>query len=103
MSTYGETGAWKPTTPRIRPLRMIVSWVVAAAAVAIAAAITPGVELKQTGAAFVVAALIAVLKAVLPPVVAALRLPFMLTAGFLAVLVVDALVLKAAAEVLPDD
>jgi uncharacterized membrane protein YvlD (DUF360 family) len=103
MSTYGEAVKWTPTAPRIRPLRLILSWVVAAMAVEVAAVITPGVELKQTGAAFVVAALIAVLNAVLPPLVAALRLPFMLTAGFLAVLVVDALTLKAAAEVLPDD
>ena len=39
---------------------------------------------------------IGVLNAVLPPIVAALRLPFMLAIGFLLVLVADALVLVLA-------
>ncbi len=46
----------------------------------------PGVGLESTGAAFLVAALVAVLNAVLPPILAALRLPFMLVTGFLLVL-----------------
>ena len=79
--SYGEMVRWEPATPRLRVLRLLVSWVVAAASVAIA----PGSfreYLEQTGAAFAVAALIAVLNALLPPVLAALRLPFMLVAGF---------------------
>src|SRR6185436_19141429 len=78
-------------------------WIVSAAAVAAAAWIVPGFGLEQTGAAFVVAAAIAVLNAVLPPLLAALRLPFMLVAGFLLVLAADALVLKVAGDVLSDD
>lgn len=100
---YGRAVAWQPATPRLRPLRLLVAWCVSAAAVWVAAAIVPGVALDQGSAAFVVAAVIAVLNAVLPPIVAALRLPMMLIAGFLLVLVVDALVLVAAAELLPDD
>jgi uncharacterized membrane protein YvlD (DUF360 family) len=100
---YGEQVRWEPATPRLRPLRTLVSWVVAAAAVWVAAAIVPGVALDSTGAAFVVAAFLALLNAVLPPVLAALRLPFMLLAGFLAVLLADALVLVLAHEVFPDD
>jgi uncharacterized membrane protein YvlD (DUF360 family) len=50
-----------------------------------------------------VAALIAVLNAVLPPVLAALRLPFTLAAGFLLILVADAGILVLAHELLPDD
>jgi uncharacterized membrane protein YvlD (DUF360 family) len=101
--TYGEPVRWEPATPRLRVLRMMVSWAVAAASVWVAAAIVPGVALEQTGAAFVVAALLAVLNAVLPPIVAALRLPFMLAAGFVLVLLADALVLSLAHELLPDD
>jgi uncharacterized membrane protein YvlD (DUF360 family) len=100
---YGEQVSWQPATPRLRPLRLLVSWVIAAASVWAAAALVPGVSLEQTGGAFAVAALIAVLNAVLPPVLAALRLPFMLLAGFLLVLLADALLLLLAHELLPDD
>ena len=103
MSEYGEMVRWEPAAPRLRVLRVLVSWVVAAASVAIAAWIVPGVDLEQTGAAFAVAALIAILNAVLPPFLAALRLPFMLVAGFLVVLAADALVLQVAGDVLSDD
>ena len=102
-ATYGEKLTWEPATPRLRVLPLLVSWVIAAASVAVAAWIVPGVELEQTGAAFAVAAAIALLNAVLPPVLAALRLPFMLVAGFLLVLAADALVLQVAGDVLPDD
>src|SRR3954469_606484 len=100
---YGERVSWQPATPRLRPLRLLISWIVTAASIWVAAAVVPGVGLEQTGAAFVVAALIAVLNALLPPVLAALRLPFMLVAGFLLVLLADALLLVIAHEVLPDD
>ena len=83
---YGEDTRWQPATPRLGLLRTLVSWVVGAAAVWVAAAIVPGVGLEHTGAAFLVAALVAVLNAVLPPILAALRLPFMLVTGFLLVL-----------------
>ena len=49
-------------------------------------ALVPGVEITDVGGAFVVAAVIAVVNAVLPPLVAALRLPFTLLLGFLSVL-----------------
>jgi uncharacterized membrane protein YvlD (DUF360 family) len=100
---YGEQVRWQPATPRLGIVRTLVSWVVAAVSVWVAAAIVPGVALEQTGAAFLVAAVLAVLNAVLPPVLAALRLPFMLLAGFLTVLIADALVLMLAHELLPDD
>jgi uncharacterized membrane protein YvlD (DUF360 family) len=101
--TYGETVRWEPATPRLGLVRTIVSWVVAAAAVAVAAWLVPGVALEATGAAFLVAAVIAVLNAVVPPVLAALRLPFMLALGFLLVLVADAALLELADAVLGDD
>jgi len=88
--SYGAEMGWEPTAPRLRPLRLIVAWAIAAGALYVAAAIVPGVSLDRPGAAFVIAAVIGVLNAVLPPVVAALRLPYMLALGFVLVLLVDA-------------
>jgi uncharacterized membrane protein YvlD (DUF360 family) len=100
---YGEQTGWQPATPRLGLVRLLGSWAVAAAAVWVTAWLLPGVALEQTGAAFLVAAVVALLNAVLPPVLAALRLPLMLVTGFLAVLLADALVLQLAADLLPDD
>jgi uncharacterized membrane protein YvlD (DUF360 family) len=101
-TSYGDAVRWEPSTPRLGLVRTIVSWVVAAASVAVAAWILPGVALEATGGAFLVAAVIAVLNAVVPPVLAALRLPFTLALGFLLVLVADALLLQLADAVLDD-
>ena len=46
------------------------------------------------------AAVVAALNAVLPPLLAALRLPFMLALGFVLVLLLNAFVLKLASDVL---
>jgi uncharacterized membrane protein YvlD (DUF360 family) len=101
--TYGEVPVWEPERPRIRPVRVIVGWVVSAAAVGAAAWLLPGIALAQTGAAFVVAAAIAIFNAILPPMLAALRLPFMVAIGFFLVLAADAALLLAASALLPDD
>ncbi|MCW2996691.1 MAG: rane protein of unknown function [Solirubrobacterales bacterium] len=100
---YGEQVGWRPETPRLRLPGLALAWVVAAASVWITAWLLPGVDLGQSGAAFAAAAAIAVLNAVVPPVLAALRLPFTLVSGFLLVLIGDALVLRAAAALMPDD
>jgi uncharacterized membrane protein YvlD (DUF360 family) len=100
---YGAEVTWDPATPRLGLVRTIVSWIVAAASVWVAAWIVPGVALGATGAAFLVAASIAILNAILPPLLAALRLPFMLALGFLLVLFADAFVLLLADAVLPGD
>jgi uncharacterized membrane protein YvlD (DUF360 family) len=100
---YGEPVSWQPEQPRLRPSRLLASWVVGAASVAVAASLLPGVGLEQSGAAFSAAAAIAVLNALLPPLLAALRLPYMVLAGFLLILIADALLLLLAAELLPDD
>jgi len=68
----------------------------------VAAGILPGFDLDSAGSAFVVAAAVAVFNAFLPPVIAALRLPFTLVAGFLLVLMVDALALVLADDLLPE-
>ena len=101
--TYGAPVRWQPTTPRLRPLRLVVSWVVAAA---VASTSPPGIVAgrrdRRAGGAFLVAAAIAVVNAVLPPMVAALRLPFTLVTGFLLVLFVDAAALMLADELFPE-
>ncbi len=100
--SYGETPNWQPMTPRLRPLRLVVAWIIAAASVWVAAGLIPGVALEEPGGAFLVAAGVAVINAVLPPLIAALRLPWTLAVGFIAVLLVDALALQLAADALPD-
>src|SRR5437868_3208644 len=93
---YGRTPTWNPSRPRLRPLRLLLAWVVSAAALLVAAWIVPGAAVHHVGGALAAAAVIAVLNAVLPPIVAALRLPLMLLVGLLLILVLDALMLLAA-------
>ena len=99
----GDDGVgWRPAKPRLRPLRLVVAWIVSAASVYAAAAIVPGVSLDDPGGAFLVAALIAVINAFLPPLIAVLRLPFTLVAGFLLVLLADAGALMLTDELFPE-
>ena len=88
--------------PRIRPLRLLVAWVLSAVALLFAAWVVPGIAIEGFGAALLAAAVIAVLNAVLPPILAALRLPFTLVLGLLLVLVLDAAMFKLAAEIVPE-
>jgi uncharacterized membrane protein YvlD (DUF360 family) len=90
---------WQPAKPQIRPLRLIVAWILGALSLLAAAGILPGVRVDGFVGALLVAAFIALLNALLPPMVAALRLPFMLAIGFILVLVVDALILQAASAI----
>jgi uncharacterized membrane protein YvlD (DUF360 family) len=92
---------WKPQVPRFRPLHLLVSWLVAGVAVFFAAAIIPGVTVGNFGDALGAAVVIAALNAVLPPLIAALRLPFTLALEFPAILVLDALILLATSAVKP--
>jgi uncharacterized membrane protein YvlD (DUF360 family) len=101
VGTYGQDIGWQPVKPRLSLGRLLVAWVVAAASVWLAAAILPGFSLERLGSAFLVAAVVAAFNAVLPPLVAALRLPFTLALGFVLVLLVDALALVLADDILP--
>jgi uncharacterized membrane protein YvlD (DUF360 family) len=94
---------WTPEPPRIQPLRLVVSLLVGAVAVWAAAAVLPGVHVKSFVGAVLVAALVGGLNAVLPPVVAALRLPYTLVLGFLAILALDAGILLLISAVDPKD
>ena len=93
---------WQPEKPKLRLTNLLLSLFVGAVAVTVAAWVLPGVAIAQTGTAFLVALVVVVLNAVLPPVLAALRLPFMLVVGFLLVLLADAFLLRLAADLLPE-
>jgi len=91
----------KQRRPRISILRLVVAWILSAAALLFAAAIVPGVHINGWTGAFVAAAIIAVLNAVLPPLVAAIRLPFTLITGLLLVLALDALIFQITSWIAP--
>ena len=99
-AAYGEAVAWEPERPRFKPLRLLLSWVLTAASLWVAAAILPGVDIAGAAGALAVAVVVAALNALIPPLLAALRLPFMLALGFLLVLAANALVLKLASDAL---
>jgi uncharacterized membrane protein YvlD (DUF360 family) len=94
--------SWHPQRPRLRPLRLLLAWVTSAIALLIAAGIVPDAHVNGLWGALLVAAIVAVLNAILPPLVAALRLPFTVAAGFLLVLVLDAVMLRIAADIVPE-
>jgi len=85
--------------PKIKPFRLLLSWLVAAASLFVAAWIVPHVEIKTFWGAVVVSLVIAILNALILPLVAAIRLPLTLVLGFLIVLVLDALMLLAASAI----
>ncbi len=97
--SYGQELTWSPQRPRYNVVHVLVSWLVAGVAVFVAAAIVPHVSVGSFADALAAAVLIAALNAVLPPVVAALRLPFTLALGFVIVLVLDALMLLLASHI----
>jgi uncharacterized membrane protein YvlD (DUF360 family) len=94
------TAKWQPELLRVKPTKLIVSWLLTAGALAVTAAILPGVHIADAGGALVVALVVAGLNAVIPPLFAALRLPLTLVFGFLLALVLSALILQVAADVL---
>jgi uncharacterized membrane protein YvlD (DUF360 family) len=81
---------------KLHPLRLLVAWVLSALGLLVAAYIVPGVDVESFGGALAVTAVIAVLNAIVPPLLAALRLPFTIATTFLLVLIADALMLEAA-------
>jgi uncharacterized membrane protein YvlD (DUF360 family) len=98
-STRDEPPHMTRTRPKIKPLRLVFAWLVAAAALFFAAWIVPNVEIEAFWGALAVSLVIAVLNALIVPLVAALRLPFTLLLGFLLVLILDALMLLAASAI----
>ena len=100
---YGEQPTWGVGRPRFRVSRLLLAWALSAVALLVAAAVVPGAAVHGFGSALVAAAAIAVLNAILPPIVAAVRLPFMALLGFLVVLLLDAAILLVADKVTEGD
>ena len=100
--TYGHSTSWQPERPRLKVFPLVVSWFATGVALMVAAWVLPGVDIKSFWGALVVAAIVAALNAIIPPVLAALRLPLTLVLGFLLVLIADALILQLAAECVTD-
>jgi uncharacterized membrane protein YvlD (DUF360 family) len=99
---YGARPARADVRPRLRLTRLIVAWVVGAIAVLVAAGILPGVEVNGFGAALLVALAVGALNALVPPLLAALRLPFTVVLGFLLVLFANAFLLRIVDDLLAD-
>ncbi|HEY7455325.1 MAG TPA: phage holin family protein [Thermoleophilaceae bacterium] len=103
MSGRSSVLAWNPERPRLHPVRLVLAWLASALALLLAAGLIPGADIRGFGGAVVVAAIVAVLNAILPPVIAALRLPFTVGIGFLLILALDAAILLIAADIAPDE
>jgi uncharacterized membrane protein YvlD (DUF360 family) len=82
--------------PEIRPARLLLSLLVSTFAFFLAAGILPGFDVGDFWAALAAAVVVALLNAVLAPVVAAIRLPYTVATSFLLLLLLDALFLLAA-------
>jgi putative membrane protein len=89
-TVYGEAPGWTPEKPRFRPAQLVLAWLFAATSLLVATKLIPGASDSTFRAALAVAAVLAVLNALLPPLIAALRLPFTALLGFFLVLFVDA-------------
>jgi uncharacterized membrane protein YvlD (DUF360 family) len=87
---YGQSTAWRPERPRFRLFPLLASWLATGVALMVAAGLLPGVSIDSFWGALLVAIIAAALNAVIPPVLAALRLPATLLLGFLLVLAADA-------------
>jgi len=96
---YGRELIWRPQAPRYNVFHVLISWLVAGVSVFVAAAIVPHVSVGGFSDALAAAVLIAALNAVLPPIIAAVRLPFTLALGFVLVLVLDAVMLLLASHI----
>jgi uncharacterized membrane protein YvlD (DUF360 family) len=69
--TYGLSTSWQPERPRLRLFPLLVSWLATGVALMVAAGILPGVHIDSFWGALLVAAIVAALNAVIPPVLAA--------------------------------
>jgi uncharacterized membrane protein YvlD (DUF360 family) len=99
---YGEALGWEPEQPQFKPLHLLLSCLLKGVALWFAALILPGVTVVNNWDALLMAAVVAILNAVLPPLLAALRLPFMIALGFILVLILNALVLLLGSRIIDD-
>jgi len=87
---YAATARRRDVRPPVRPARLLFSWLVSAVAVLLAATLLPGLDLGSPAEALVVAVGLATINAVLPPLVASLRLPYTVATTLLLVLLANA-------------
>jgi len=99
MNSSKNLRSWQPQPPRLRPVRLLITWVVSAVALMLAASLLAGVTISGFWGAMLVAATIAVLNAFVPPTVASLRLPATLLTGFLILIVLNALMIEWASSI----
>jgi len=99
---YAQATRWQPARPHINLVRGLLGWFVATIALLVATWIVPGASARGLGALVAVAA-IAILNALFPPLIAAIRVPLTLVLGFLLILLVDPLMLLAAARLTGGD
>src|SRR5688500_4857775 len=97
----GRALSWRPAEPEWHPLRLTFAWLSSTVALLLAASLLSGADVNGFSGALLVAAIVAILNAVLPPIVAALRLPFTVFSGFLLVLALDAAMIMLAADIAP--
>ena len=100
---YAHEVAWEPSRPRLRPVRLAVALLVGAVSVWFASIVLSGVHVHSFLGALEAAVFIGLLNAILPPLVAAVRLPFTLISGFLIVLAVDVAILLIISAIDPAD
>jgi uncharacterized membrane protein YvlD (DUF360 family) len=98
-----DAPSWRPTRPKFRPLHLVVAWLVAAASLLAAAWIVPGASVNGFLGALAAALAIAFLNAIVPPLLAALRLPLQVLTGLVLILIADALMLLAADRITDHD
>src|SRR4051812_50090360 len=88
--------AWKPERPRVKLAHFVLRWLVAATSLLAAAALLPGASVSNFAGAVGAVAVVAVMKAIAPPGVAAPPPPLTLLVGFVLVLLLGAGVRLAA-------
>ncbi|MGE3139425.1 MAG: phage holin family protein, partial [Thermoleophilia bacterium] len=91
-----------PASLRLRPTALAVAWLVATLSLLFAAAVLPGLRVHGFWGALLAAALIALLNAAVPPVIAALRVPYTLLVDFLLILIVDGVLIYLVSEIVPE-
>jgi uncharacterized membrane protein YvlD (DUF360 family) len=90
--------AWAAARPGLSPTRLVLGAAISAAAVLFAAWILRGFDVPDFTDALLLVVVIAILNAIVPPLVAALRLPLTVVLGFVIVLLIDAATLYVGAN-----
>ena len=99
---YGEQPEWEPVRPQYTLARTLTHWLISAISLFVAAWVLPGIHLDGLKGAFVVVTIVAILNALLAPLVAAIRLPFSVALGFIVSLLLSAVLIQAAATAFPE-